>query len=155
MEEGTWLMASADSATLLQQLLRQGAALPPPPLARGGGAEGASAGAGAGASGSVGGGVGGGVAADGVATWAELMRSLGKEAAVAASQGCLADRMLGQWVSYRLQAPPALWPLPRPACLLQPKAPPPRRRPPRPPSPLHRGCRRRWCRRATRSRRRA
>lgn len=53
LERDSWFIASADSGTLLKELLRQGTELPPP-------SEGAS------------------VAGDGLSTWGKLMESIGR-----------------------------------------------------------------------------
>lgn len=67
-------MASADSGTLLKELLQQASALPPP-------SEGAAA-----------------VGDNGISTWAALMRGIGREADMLKSEGTLEDRMLAEWV---------------------------------------------------------
>ena len=73
-QRDSWYMAATDSGTLLKELLRQGAQLPE-----------------------------GGVAADhGIDTWSSLMRGIGREADAQQSEGCLADKMLGEWVRRRL-----------------------------------------------------
>ena len=93
VDDGTWLMASADSATLLRELLSQGTALQPPADEDATAVEAPHGAFGDG---------GGAVAADGLATWSELMRSIGRGADVETSRGCLADNMLGEWVRHRL-----------------------------------------------------
>ena len=111
VDDGTWVMASADSATLLRELLRRGAALPPPPPPLGvvdvDDDEAAAATRGVDGRWSD---------DDGVATWEALMASVGRAAAVERSRGSLADRMLAAWIGARLR-PPAL-PAALPAALL-------------------------------------
>jgi len=80
VERDSWFLASADSGTLLQELLRQGTELPPPSS---------------------------GVAppGDGLATWESLMTSIGRVGEVERTRGSLPDRMLSEWARVRL-APP-------------------------------------------------
>ena len=75
----SWFMASADSATLLAELLRQARALPPPSTDSA-------------------------AAADllGTETWSALMRGIGRGEDVATAEGSLADRMLSEWVRAHL-----------------------------------------------------
>jgi len=86
----SWYLASADSGTLLKELLREARELPPP---------GDSA-----------------ISIDqccGIDTWSNLMRGIGREADALQSKGTLEDRMLEQWVRVHLlpkkpsQLPPA------------------------------------------------
>jgi len=82
-ERDSWYLASTDGSTLLRELLAQAQQLPPP-----------SAGA---------------TAADnGISTWASLMRSIGREADVLASEGSLADRMLPEWTRVHLLPKPTV-----------------------------------------------
>ena len=109
----SWYMASADSGTLLKELLSQAKALPPPETA----GEGAGEGNAADSSPSVE--LSQSLLASelvGIDTWSSLMRSIGKEAEVVKSEGTLADKMLKEWVRARLLPKP-----PRPT----PSTPPP------------------------------
>lgn len=81
VERDSWFLASADSGTLLKELLRQGTDLPPPSS--------------------------GVLPGDGLATWEKLMESIGRVDQVESSRGSLADRMLSEWCRVRL-VPPAL-----------------------------------------------
>ena len=78
----SWYMASADSATLLAELLRQAKTLPPPSTDS--------------------------AAADllGTETWSALMRGIGREDDVAKAEGSLADKMLSEWVRSHLLPKP-------------------------------------------------
>lgn len=77
-------LASADSATLLDNLLREARELPLP---------GDSA----------------GIDTDpGIDTWSNLMRGIGRESDVLQSEGMLADRMLEQWVRCHLVPKPTM-----------------------------------------------
>ena len=87
----SWFLASANSATLLAELLRQAKQLPPPSTDEPPQAADAEA------------------AADdtaaqllGMDTWATLMRGIGREAEVLKAEGSLADRMLREWVRAHL-----------------------------------------------------
>lgn len=82
VERDSWFLASADSGTLLKELLRQGTELPPP-------SDGAPPG-------------------DGLETWEKLMGSIGKSDEVQRTRGCLSDRMLTEWCRVRL-SPPKGW----------------------------------------------
>jgi len=79
----SWYLASADSGTLLTELLREAKELPPP----GDGA----------------------ITADpGIGTWSNLMRGIGREKDALQSLNTLEDRMLEQWVRVHLVPKPAL-----------------------------------------------
>eukprot|EP00966_Prymnesium_polylepis_P204907 4747334-Prymnesium_polylepis.1 len=81
-QRDSWYTASADSGTLLEELLRQAQELPPPKE--------------------------GTIPADhGIATWSRLMRDIGREADALESEGTLADRMLGEWVRAHLLPKPS------------------------------------------------
>jgi len=73
-QRDSWYLASADSGTLLTELLRQ--------------AREPSAGA--------------AVADNGISTWSRLMSGIGRNADVRQSEGSLADRMLTEWVRAHL-----------------------------------------------------
>ena len=90
---GSWFLASADSATLLAELLRQAKQLPPPATDSPPAEDAADADA---------------AAAEllGTDTWATLMRGIGREAEVLKAEGTLADRMLRAWVRARLLPKP-------------------------------------------------
>jgi hypothetical protein len=81
VERDSWFLASADSGTLLKELLRQGTELPPPST--------------------------GALPGDGLATWETLMTSIGRSEEVARTAGSLADRMLSEWCRIRLVPPSA------------------------------------------------
>ena len=83
LERDSWFMASADSATLLQGMMKQAAELPPP-----------SADA--------------GPPSDGIATWEGLVRSIGRAEVAERTRGELADRVLVEWVRSNLMPKPAL-----------------------------------------------
>jgi len=86
-QRDSWYLASADSGTLLKELLREARGLPPP---------GDTA-----------------ISADpGIDTWSNLMKGIGREADAVQSKGSLADRMLEQWVRAHLLTKPIL---PKPA----------------------------------------
>eukprot|EP00316_Scyphosphaera_apsteinii_P001127 CAMPEP_0119329650 /NCGR_PEP_ID=MMETSP1333-20130426/76351_1 /TAXON_ID=418940 /ORGANISM="Scyphosphaera apsteinii, Strain RCC1455" /LENGTH=546 /DNA_ID=CAMNT_0007338819 /DNA_START=61 /DNA_END=1698 /DNA_ORIENTATION=- len=76
-ERDSWYLASADSAVLLRELLRQGTELPPPSA-------------------------GEAIAGDGLQTWERLMRSIGKSDEVERTRQSLEDRMLKEWVALHL-----------------------------------------------------
>jgi len=77
LERDSWFIASADSGTLLKELLRQGTELPPP-------SEGTA------------------VAGDGISTWSSLMESIGRGDEVRRTEASLSDRMLVEWVRVNL-----------------------------------------------------
>ena len=79
VERDSWFLASADSGTLLKELLRQGTELPPPST--------------------------GVVPGDGLATWEKLMMQIGRSDEVERTRGCLSDRMLTEWCRVRLIPP--------------------------------------------------
>jgi putative AlgH/UPF0301 family transcriptional regulator len=79
VERNSWFLASADSGTLLKELLRQGTGLPPPSS--------------------------GVVPGDGLSTWETLMASIGRSEEVERTRGSLADRMLSEWCRVRLVPP--------------------------------------------------
>ena len=91
----SWFLASADSATLLSELLRQAKQLPPPSTEPPPTADAADA-----------------AASEllGTGTWATLMRGIGRESEALNAEGTLADRMLHAWVRAHLLPKP-----PRPA----------------------------------------
>jgi putative transcriptional regulator len=73
----SWFLASADSGTLLSELLRQATEMPPP-----------SAGC--------------PPPGDGLATWESLMTSIGRSEDVERTRGSLGDRMLARWCEAHL-----------------------------------------------------
>ena len=81
VERDSWFLASADSGTLLQELLRQGTELPPPSS--------------------------GIVPGNGLATWEKLMISIGRKEFVERTRGNLPDQMLSEWCRVRLIPPAA------------------------------------------------
>lgn len=89
----SWFLASANSATLLAELLRQAKQLPPPSTDEPPQTAGAAP-----------------VSDDddtttkllGMDTWATLMRGIGREVEVLKAEGSLADRMLREWVRAHL-----------------------------------------------------
>jgi len=80
-QRDSWYLASADSGTLLTELLREAKDLPPP------------------GSDAI-------IAESGIDTWSNLMRSIGREKDVLQSLNTFEDRMLEQWVRVHLVPKP-------------------------------------------------